>query len=531
LETSFDKKEIEKKTFTMPEFAYPLGEYFTAELDQEWAAVCANATDNLDCRLLDYMVQERAESMAARDDLIVGVDTFFLLFSGALVFFMQAGFAMLCAGSVRVKNVKNIMLKNLLDACGGALGFWSFGWCFAYGTTENTGEGTTLIGWGNIFLSGFEPAELHQWFFQFAFAATAATIVAGTVAERCKMSAYLCYSFVLTAFIYPVVVHQIWDSHGFLSAFNPDPMLGVGMVDFAGSGVVHLTGGATALVAAIILGPRKGRFYDDDGNVLETPANFQGHSTALAMLGTFVLWFGWYGFNPGSALAIGNAESAATAALCAATTTIAAAAGCVTCMFTDTFLEYKKTGEVSYDLTMAMNGCLAGLVAITSGTSVVMPWAAFVIGVVGGLVYLGFSKLLIKLKIDDAVDAIPVHFANGIWGVIAAGLFAHEDLMVVAGYQQKKGLFYGEGSVIACQIIGILFILVWVMVPMGAFFYFLKVMGIFRVDALEEEVGLDISHHHGAAYDMSGPKKEDVEELMEVRASRHGKVEVPDEKA
>jgi len=302
------------------------------------------------------------------------------------------------------------------------------------------------------------------------------------------------------------------------------------MVDFAGSGVVHLTGGATALVAAIILGPRKGRFYDDDGNVLETPANFQGHNTALQMLGTFILWFGWYGFNPGSALAIANNDSAATAALCAATTTISAAAACVSCMFTDSLIMYNKTGEMSYDLTMAMNGSLGGLVAITAGTSVVTPWAAFIIGIIGGWVYLGMSKLLIKLKIDDAVDAIPVHFANGIWGVLAVGLFAKEELMVTAAFSAgQPGVFYGGGALLGCQIIGILFILAWVCIPMGIFFKVLMVAGMFRVDALEEEVGLDISHHHGAAYDMSGPKKEDVEELMEVRASRHGKVEVPEE--
>lgn len=490
--------------------------------DAMWVSHCENEDNVMECKLLEYLVEEQARN----DNVVVGVDTFFLLFSGALVFFMQAGFAMLCAGSVRVKNVKNIMLKNLLDACGGAIGFYTLGWSFAYGPN---GEGTTFIGSGDEFLRSLGAADLHQWFFQFAFAATAATIVAGTVAERCKMSAYLCYSLFLTAFIYPVVVHQIWDGKGFITAFRDDPMSGVGMVDFAGSGVVHLTGGATALVAAIILGPRKGRFYDEDGNPLETPANFQGHSAALQMLGTFILWFGWYGFNPGSALAIANAESAATAALCAATTTIAAAAACVSSMFTACALEYMSTGEVQYDVTMAMNGCLGGLVAITAGCSVVTPWAALIIGIIGGWVYLGMSNLLIKLRIDDAVDAIPVHFANGIWGVLAAGLFADSDLMQTAGYADSPGLFSGSGSLIGVQIIGILFILAWVCIPMTIFFSVLNALGMFRVDALEEEVGLDISHHHGAAYDMSGPKKEDVEELMEVRASKHGKVEVPAE--
>lgn len=442
---------------------------------------------------------------------------------------------MLCAGSVRQKNVKNIMLKNLLDACGGAIGFWTVGYAFAY--DSNSGGTPTFIGNHNFFLRNFTTgSEYIGWFFQFAFAATAATIVAGTVAERCKMQAYLCYSVMLTGLVYPVVVRSIWSGSGFLTAFTDDPFRGVGVVDFAGSGVVHMTGGATALVAAIILGPRKGRFYDEDGNPLEQPADFQGHSVALQVLGTFVLWFGWYGFNPGSALVIDNMDSSATAALCAVTTTVAAACGCVTAMFTDTFIESRKTGEVSYDLTMAMNGCLGGLVGITAGCSVVEPWAAVVIGIVAGWVYYGFSKLLIKLKIDDAVDAIPVHFANGMWGVIAVGLFAEESKMATAGYTTVHvGWFYswgkgsGDANLLLVQFIAVIWICAWVSIVMTPFFMMLNALGMFRVDPLEEEVGLDISHHNGAAYDLSAPKKEDIEELMEVRASRHGKVEVPKE--
>lgn len=201
---------------------------------------------------------------------------------------MQAGFAMLCAGSVRQKNVKNIMLKNILDACGGAIGFYTVGYAFAYG--DDGSKETAFIGTELFGLRGFD--EWAGFFFQFAFAATAATIVAGTVAERCKMAAYLCYSVFLTGFVYPVVVHSIWSTYGFISAFHPDPFRGVGNIDFAGSGVVHMTGGLTAMIAATILGPRKGRFYDEDGNPLETPTTFQAHSVALQVLGTFILWFG-----------------------------------------------------------------------------------------------------------------------------------------------------------------------------------------------------------------------------------------------
>lgn len=486
---------------------------------------CLSGSDGVeaDCALNDAVESLSSEYAGS----VVGLDTFFLLFSGALVFFMQAGFAMLCAGSVRLKNVKNIMLKNLLDACGGALGFWSLGYCFAYGGDTSD---RTFIGNSYAFLHGMEQKDYHNFFFQFAFAATAATIVAGTVAERCKMSAYLCYSIFLTAFVYPVIVHSIWSSNGFMSAFlEKDKLLGVGMVDFAGSGVVHLTGGATALIAAIFLGPRKGRFHDEEGKIMETATTFNGHSTSLQMLGTFILWFGWYGFNPGSALVIASEGSAATAALCAVTTTIAAASACVTALFFDTLVEASKTGEVEFDLTMAMNGSLGGLVAITAGCSVVTPASALFIGIIGGLVYYFFSKFLVSLRIDDAVDAIPVHFANGIWGVIAVGFFASPDLMDVAGFNgAKPGVFFGgDGSLLLCEICGVIWILTWVTVTMCPFFWGLNQLKLFRIESLEEDVGLDISHHRGAAYDMSGPTKEDVDELMEIRNSRHGKVEVP----
>lgn len=462
------------------------------------------------------------------------IDTFYLLTVGVLVFFMQAGFAMLCAGSVRQKNVKNIMLKNILDACGGALGFFFVGYAFAQS------EGNKFIGYEYKWfaMSGVsEGYDYVYWFFQFAFAATAATIVAGTVAERCKMEAYLCYSFMLTAFVYPVVNHSIWNAQGFLSAFaeQDDKLFGIGMIDFAGSGVVHMTGGCTALVAAIILGPRKGRFYDDDGNPLPEPATFAPHSVSLQVLGTFILWVGWYGFNPGSTLGISADGYDHVAGLCAVTTTLSAAVGCISALFTDTILGLMRTGEAEYDLSFAMNGALSGLVGITAGCSVVTPWAACIIGLVAGWVYVGASNLLIMLRIDDAVDAIPVHFFNGIWGCMAVGLFAEPNRTALAYSQTEHfGWFYnwGRGSadfhLMLVQLIGIVWIIGWVTATMTPFFMMLHVLGIFRVDALEEEVGLDISHHKGAAYDMTGPTKEDIDELVARRATAHGKVEVPE---
>ncbi|KAL7539821.1 hypothetical protein ACHAWF_006513 [Thalassiosira exigua] len=470
-------------------------------------------------------------SYAYTADVAAGLDVFYLLFAAAMVFFMQAGFAMLCAGSVRQKNVKNIMLKNILDACGGALGFWSVGYAFAYGGAVPEKKG--FIGNSGFFLANMTSGgELIGWFFQFAFAATAATIVAGTVAERCKFEAYLCYSIMLTGFVYPVVVYSIWSSSGFLSAFNSKPAFGVGMHDFAGSGVVHMTGGCTALIAAKILGPRIGRFYDSDGNELPEPHSFPPHSVALQCLGTFILWVGWYGFNPGSTLAIAAEGTADVAALCAVTTTIAAAAGAVSAIFTDMFLYRRKTGETAYDITMAMNGALSGLVGITAGCSIVAPWASFVIGIVAGWTYIFWSNLLVKLKIDDAVDAIPVHFGNGIWGCIAVGLFAEPTRVINAyGDNGQFGWFYmwgrgsGDGKLLLAQICGVLWITGWVGIIMTPYFHLLNILALFRVDSLEEEVGLDISHHKGAAYDLEGPTEETKEKFEISRSQR--KLEVP----
>jgi len=433
---------------------------------------------------------------------------------------MQAGFAMLCAGSVRLKNVQNTMLKNLLDACGAALGFWSFGYAFAYGQYDfvyynfNQDEEiifidkTTFIGNEYFFLRAYDNYAV--WLFQFAFAATSATIVAGTLAERSQMAAYLCYSFVLTGFVYPVVVHAFWSVEGFLNPFNQSSLFGTGVLDFAGAGVVHVTGGVTAIIAVSILGPRKGRFTDAyTGEDIPNPKRVKGHSVSLQVLGTFILWFGWYGFNMGSTFSISSSKAGAVASLAGVCTTLAGASGCVTSMLWSTYKNERITGETTFELIYALNGCLSGLVSITGICAYVESWAAVVIGAISGLIYCFSSDLLVKLKIDDAVDAIPVHLFNGLWGVVCIGLFASPDkLEIVYGSDHKLatdnyGLIYGGGGMLlGSQLVGLLFIIGWVASIMLPFFLLLSYVGWLRSDPLEEIVGLDISYHGRSAYNM-----------------------------
>lgn len=355
------------------------------------------------------------------------------------------------------------------------------------------------------------------WFFQFTFACALSSIVAGTIAERTQMKGYLYYSLFLVGFAYPVVAHAFWSTNGFLANVNAEPLWGSGAIDFAGSGPVHMMGGVTALMAAIVLGPRLGRFYDEDGQPLETPNDIPGHSTPLAILGTFALWFGWYGFNPGSTFGASTTDLGQVAARVAVNTTLAACAGALSAMFTSTWMDYRVSGLHTYDLAYIMNGLLTGLVAITAGCASVEGWAAVVIGIIAGWVYLLGSKLLIKLRIDDAVDAIPVHLFGGLWGLIATGLFSAPDLMEQAyGQSDHVGWFYewnrgsGNFTLLGIQLIGILFIAGWTVALMYPFFYMLNFFGSLRVDPLEEEAGLDISRHRGPGYSVDTSEHENA---------------------
>lgn len=282
------------------------------------------------------------------------------------------------------------------------------------------------------------------------------------------------------------------------------------------------------MVGGLILGPRIGRFHDRDGNPLDEPAEIPPHSTALQFLGTFALWFGWYGFNPGSVLSVVN--YADVAALVAVNTTLSACAGAISAMFISSFYDQRKTGVFTYDVVYTMNGCLAGLAAITSGCATVDTWAAFVIGIFAGFFYCVASKILIFFRFDDAVDAVPVHLAGGCWGMIATGLFSAPDLIKNAyGETDHFGWFYewnrgsGDFALMGAQLVACLFIFSWTVTIMGAWFYFLNFMGWFRVDPLEEEAGLDISRHKGSGYDIAAVNQDVLEQLV-VQRSKHSSV-------
>jgi len=402
---------------------------------------------------------------------MIGLDTVWVLLAAFLVFFMQLGFGMVEAGFIRAKNTCNILTKNFLDFCMASIGFFIFGYAIMFG------DGNAFMGLKGWFLIGAESGAdvpLYAfWLFQAAFCGAAATIVAGGMAERMKFQAYLIYSFIISALIYPIVGHWIWGG-GWLATLN--------FADFAGSTVVHTVGGVAALVGTILLKPRLGK-YKPDGK----PNAIAGHSIPLASLGVFVLWFGWFGFNPGSSLHVGDGS---LIALVAINTNLAAAAGGITAMIT----VWKIFGKP--DLSMAMNGALAGLVAITAPCAFVDPWAAILIGAIGGILVVIGVILLDKMHIDDPVGAVPVHGINGIWGTLAVGFFGKESLGLA-----HNGLFYGGGlRQLGVQALGSVSVILFIVITMGIVFKLIDVIIGLRVSREEELKGLDIGEHGMEAY-------------------------------
>jgi Amt family ammonium transporter len=411
---------------------------------------------------------ETVPTVLSNAEAVAGVQTHldyvWTLVAAALVFFMQAGFAMVEAGFTRAKSAVNIMMKNLMDFAVGSIAFWALGFAIMFGATTTGWFGTT-----GFFLSDFkvggDPWVLAFWMFQVVFAATAATIVSGAMAERTKFVSYLVYSAVISAFIYPVFGSWAWGS-----LFNGNGWLeGLGFIDFAGSTVVHSIGGWAALAGAIVLGPRIGK-YGKDGK----PKAIPGHNIPLAALGVFILWLGWFGFNPGSTTA-GTKDIA----MIFVNTNLAAAAGCVTAMVTS-WVIFRKP-----EIGMSLNGALAGLVAITAGCANVTPTSSVIIGAIAGVLVVLSVLFFDRIKVDDPVGAVSVHGVCGAWGTLAAGLFNIEG---------------ATAKIVGVQLLGIGTAFIWSFGTCFLLFTILKTTIGLRVSEEEELEGLDITEHGGHAY-------------------------------
>ncbi len=423
------------------------------------------------------------------EELTIALDTVWVVLTASLVFFMNLGFALVESGMCRSKNTVNILSKNFIVFAISCLAFYVFGWGLMFG------NGSGIIGLEGIFTIGGadnSPATgdaymgayksiawtgvplYAKFFFQLVFAGTAATIVSGSVAERIKYFSFIVFSFLLVAFVYPVTGHWIWGG-GWLSV--------AGFWDFAGSTVVHSVGGWAALAGILVLGPRLGK-YGPGGKVNGIPA----HSLTSAVIGCFVLWLGWFGFNPGSTMA---ADPNAIAHIFMTTNT-----ACFMGLLSATALNWIWDGKP--DLGMSINGCLAGLVAITAPCAFVTVGASLVIGLLSGIIVICAVKLLDALKIDDPVGAVPVHLFNGVFGTLCVGLFAVDK---ITGAATGNGLFNGGGlALLIAQLKGIAAVGVYTLVVSLIFWYAIKAIFGLRVSAEEEEEGLDIGEHGQVAY-------------------------------
>jgi len=396
---------------------------------------------------------------AAEQDLVtLNMNTVWIVTAAVLVFFMQAGFALLEAGSTRAKNSINVMMKNFIDVCLASLVFWAVGYGLMFGDNS-----TGWFGQSQFMLSNASEHDYTVLLFQAMFAATAATIVSGAIAERTKFTSYIICAIVLTAAIYPIYGSWVWNSGGWLAE--------KGFVDFAGSTVVHSIGGWAALAAAIVIGPRLGRFDRATGAAREIP----GHNLSLVALGGFILWMGWFGFNAGSTL-----EANTSLGSIALNTHLAACAGAVGT------LVYCILGRQPILLTSCVNGALAGLVGITAGCATMDPQYAVLTGFIAGLIIVPATQLLLYFKIDDVVGAIPVHGIGGAWGTLAAGMFYHGDLF--------------STDRIMTQLVGIGAGFVWAFFGCLVLFQLIHLTMGMRVDSEHEQRGLDFTEHHEVGY-------------------------------
>ncbi|XP_012937656.1 putative ammonium transporter 1 [Aplysia californica] len=439
------------------------------------------------------------------EELKTDLDRFFLVVMGMIVYLMQCGFAFLEAGSVRSKNTSNILIKNLLDSFVAGISYWILGYPFAFGS------GNSFIGWHNWASHDLTDGDLAGFFFQFVFAATAATIVSGALAERCEFVAYFIYSFCITGIVYPVVTHWVWSSQGWLSAGDIYTIDGlsvqVGYQDFAGSGVVHCVGGVAAFVGAAVIGPRLGRFHEETG----TSINLRGHSVPFAALGGFILLFGFMAFNGGSQLSISNPGDGAVVSLAIVNTVIS---GSMAAFLTLALHRTRLLGTRKWSLLITLNGALAGMVAICAGCNVIRPWGACVVGLVAGIFFNFTSWAMVKLRIDDPLDAVAVHFGGGSWGVLSVALLKYvED-------DPGKGLLIDwdrqAGLMLAWQLAGLAAIIAWTGGLCIIMFGLLRLGNILRVSPELERKGLDIPKHGEPAYPLESYGHGYLEKIMTI---------------
>ena len=411
-----------------------------------------------------------AETLAAAEDPNAVALTFvWMLITGSMVFFMQAGFALVEAGFTRAKNMVNVLTKNFMDFCIGGIAFFFFGYAIMYGT-----DLAGFIGSDGFLLLGdyYDVNQTLSWFFQMVFAATAATIVSGAMAERTRITAYLAYSFLISAIIYPISGHWVWGG-GWLSQ--------MGFHDFAGSGVVHMIGGLVGLAGATMVGPRVGK-YNADG----TANQFKPTNVVFVVIGGMILYFGWFGFNPGSTL---NGTDLRMSVI-AMNTFLAGCAGATTVIYS----RLVRTGKA--DGVGAVNGALAGLVGITAGCAVVPPWAAVIIGLLAGFVLIwGEGFIERTLKVDDPVGAVSVHGLVGFFGVLMVGVFADGT------YGGVSGIIAGNFNQIVIQLIGGVALAAWALVMGFLIFWFIKKAIGLRASDEEQKLGLDISEHGVSVYE------------------------------
>jgi len=493
-------------------------------------------------------------------DVQMPSDVFFLIYGATMVFFMQSGFALLEVGSgesppraeppvlhrptdktctdvlffsppqppphrpsspftraVSIRNTKNTLFKNLLDVCCSAIAFYLFGFAFLHsregefiGTTDfalGTETFTKMVDLDDEDVLNMQAYEYSKWFYSFAFAATSTTIVSGAVAERFKFKAYAVYSMVITALVYPVVAHWCWSEKGWASPLTRpnELLLGVGAVDYAGSGVVHVTGGLAALIACVAVGPRVGRY--NRNIVMEMPMQ----SPVFQTIGTLFMWFSWYGFNSVATMTLQGGASI-LAAKSVVTTTLSAAMGGATVMLLDHLIPNQKMEPRRMN-----NGVLCGLVSISGCAGMIDVWFSIVIGFIAGIVYVASSKMLIIFRVDDVVDAVPIHLFGGIWGTIAPAFFMtkksyllkypnfpRDEMYEGKEYKAPCGLFMGcenSGSLLGANLLMLLALVLWVTVICSLTIYAVQwSMHTLRVNLNDEMKGIDASQHGGRSY-------------------------------